>query len=132
MPSSKQCLVPTSRFPSRFLTKHVYIFLIYPIRATCLAHLCIRYSKKLPSLEVSHGEVVERSVLLGYDAVSLGEWLLTFRKNVVPSFFEGLQVSEEFFLTSRPLKMKLLGSFETSGTHYLVSRRHPKRTDSSA
>jgi hypothetical protein len=57
--------------------------------------------QKLPSLEVSHGEVVERSVLLGYDAVSLGEWLLTFRKDVVPSFFEGLQVSEEFFLTSK-------------------------------
>ena len=36
------------------------------------------------TLEV-HGGVAEDFSFLGYDVMSLGEWILTFQKNMVPS-----------------------------------------------
>jgi len=54
----------------------------FKLRISCVLNREDNYS--VVTLEV-HGGVAEDFILLGYDAVSLGEWFLTFQKNMVPS-----------------------------------------------
>jgi hypothetical protein len=55
--------------------------------------------------------VAESSIVIQYDAVSLGEWFLTFKRNTLPSINES-----EFTY-----------SFETLRTHYQCHSVIPKK-----
>lgn len=54
----------------------------FKLRISCVLKREDNYT--LVTLEV-HGGAAEDWSLLGYDAMSLGEWFLTFQRSVVPS-----------------------------------------------
>jgi hypothetical protein len=62
------------------------------------------------------------------DVAALGTPLTTFRCNTVPSLSRDKRHSSQIF---KPLKMKALGSFETSGMDYTFTRRHVPEESSS-
>jgi hypothetical protein len=74
----------------------------------------------------------EHSGILGFDAVLLGLWLLTFQRILVSSSSKGQKVKEDFLLWYTTLRMKTLQTVEMPGTNNPANTfPHPRCTECS-
>jgi hypothetical protein len=63
---------------------------------------------------LQYKRILQNSVLLGYDTVSMGNWIPKFRGNVV----------SQYFRTYGTLMMRILRCIERSGSDYPQTLRH--------